>query len=140
MFAGESNYSRIKRKALFASSCLLLTLITISILHLACANAKFFHRIGILTSTLIILLVIVINSVRSIRHSSLLRCLIIQIFIIGVYRVTIHPLAKYPGPFFAALTDLYNIYHCLSGNRRILFYELHKNHGNSFAFNFSLGT
>lgn len=50
-----------------------------------------------------------------------------------IYRVYFHPLAKYPGPFFARITDWYNMYHCLVGDRHLEFYRIHKEYGR-FAF------
>ncbi|KAL8757990.1 MAG: hypothetical protein Q9184_004061 [Pyrenodesmia sp. 2 TL-2023] len=46
-----------------------------------------------------------------------------------IYRLTIHPLAKYPGPRSAALTDWYTIYHQFIGDRHIDFYNLHHRYG-----------
>lgn len=42
-----------------------------------------------------------------------------------------HPLAKYPGPRSAALTDWYTIYHQFIGDRHIDFYNLHHRYGES---------
>jgi len=56
---------------------------------------------------------------------------------LAVYRITIHPLAKYPGPLLASLTDWYSIYHCLGGDRHLLFYDLHQKYGNFSILNLS---
>jgi hypothetical protein len=53
-----------------------------------------------------------------------------KLVFLAVYRITKHSLAKYPGPLLAALTDWYNIYHCLGGDRHLLFYDLHQKYGN----------
>ena len=48
-----------------------------------------------------------------------------------VYRVSFHPLAKYPGPWLGAITDWYTVYHCMIGDRHIDFYRLHCRYGKS---------
>ena len=45
------------------------------------------------------------------------------------YRVFFHPLAKYPGPFLAKVTSLYNAYHAVIGDRHLNAYKLHQKHG-----------
>jgi cytochrome P450 len=40
-----------------------------------------------------------------------------------------HPLAKYPGPFVAKLTNLYSVWHAVRGTRHWNFYELHHKYG-----------
>lgn len=59
-----------------------------------------------------------------------------------VYRIYFHPLAKYPGPFFAKLTDLYSTYHAWKGDRHLEFWRCHERYGpivrfgpNSLSFN-----
>ncbi|PMD48197.1 cytochrome P450 [Hyaloscypha variabilis F] len=61
-----------------------------------------------------------------------------------VYRVYFHPLAKYPGPFLAKITDFYSVYHAWKGDRHIDFYLCHEKYGaivrygpNRLAFNTS---
>ncbi|PLB46284.1 cytochrome P450 [Aspergillus steynii IBT 23096] len=46
-----------------------------------------------------------------------------------IYRLTFHPLANYPGPWLAAVTDLYTVYHCLAGDRHLDFLRLHEKYG-----------
>lgn len=46
-----------------------------------------------------------------------------------VYRVFFHPLAKYPGPWLAKVSDLYNVYHCFIGDRHLEFYRIHQRYG-----------
>ena len=43
--------------------------------------------------------------------------------------MTLHPLAKYPGPWWAGVTDWYNVYRCLTGDRHIDFYRIHQKYG-----------
>jgi cytochrome P450 len=52
-----------------------------------------------------------------------------QILGSAVYRLTLHPLAKYPGPLVAALTDWYTVYHLVKGDRHTDFFELHRRYG-----------
>lgn len=46
-----------------------------------------------------------------------------------IYQSWFHPLAAYPGPFFAKLTDLYSVVHALRGDRHEDLYQLHQRHG-----------
>ncbi|KAA8564223.1 hypothetical protein EYC84_011169 [Monilinia fructicola] len=64
------------------------------------------------------------------------------IYLLVCYRVYLHPLAGYPGPALASITDWYNVYHCLKGDRHLNEYQLHKIYGpivrvgpNRLAFN-----
>lgn len=59
-----------------------------------------------------------------------------------VYRVFFHPLAKYPGPFLAKITDIHQLYHGYKGDRHLEFWRLHQTYGkivrfgpNSLSFN-----
>jgi cytochrome P450 len=59
-----------------------------------------------------------------------------------IYRIFFHPLAKYPGPLLAKVTDAYQLYHAYMGNRHLEFYRMHEKYGpavrfgpNSVAFN-----
>ncbi|KAM3422487.1 hypothetical protein BST61_g2834 [Cercospora zeina] len=59
-----------------------------------------------------------------------------------IYRIFFHPLAKYPGPLLAKITDLYSTYHALRGDRHLDFYRIHEQYGpivrfgpNSLSFN-----
>ena len=51
-----------------------------------------------------------------------------------MYQVYFHPLAKYPGPFFAKLTNLYSLYHALKCDRHSDFLALHRKHGHIVRF------
>jgi len=50
------------------------------------------------------------------------------------YRLTFHPLAKYPGPFLAKITDLHQAYHALKGDRQVEFYRCHQKYGDIVRF------
>ncbi|KAH9223887.1 benzoate 4-monooxygenase cytochrome P450 [Leptodontidium sp. 2 PMI_412] len=45
------------------------------------------------------------------------------------YRLTFHPLAKYPGPFFARISDWPLIVHCYRGDRHLWEYKNHQKYG-----------
>lgn len=46
-----------------------------------------------------------------------------------MYQVQFHPLAAYPGPFLAKLTNLYSVVHAMRGDRHEDLYKLHQRHG-----------
>ncbi|KAL9593580.1 MAG: hypothetical protein Q9219_007485 [cf. Caloplaca sp. 3 TL-2023] len=48
---------------------------------------------------------------------------------VAIYRISFHPLAKYPGPLFGRVTDWYSVYHSRKGDRHLEFYELHHQYG-----------
>ncbi|KAI8962810.1 cytochrome P450 [Daldinia sp. FL1419] len=65
-------------------------------------------------------------------------------YVVGfvIYRLFFHPLAKYPGPFIAKITDAYQLYHAWRGDRHLEFWRLHEKYGkvvrfgpNSVSFN-----
>ncbi|CZT14739.1 probable cytochrome P450 67 [Ramularia collo-cygni] len=60
----------------------------------------------------------------------------LAIYALGVivYRLYFHPLAKYPGPLVAKLTDLYSTYHALRGDRHLEFWRCHEKYGNVVRF------
>ncbi|KAI1647477.1 cytochrome P450 [Daldinia loculata] len=67
-----------------------------------------------------------------------------SIYVVGlvIYRLFFHPLAKYPGPFIAKITDAYQLYHAWKGDRHLEFWRLHEKYGkvvrfgpNSVSFN-----
>jgi cytochrome P450 len=51
-----------------------------------------------------------------------------------IYRVYFHPLAKYPGPFLAKITNAYQLYHAWKGDRHLEFWRLHQKHGSVVRF------
>lgn len=50
---------------------------------------------------------------------------------VSVYRLTLHPLAKYPGPFLAKITDIHLAYHAWKGDRHLEFWRCHEKYGES---------
>jgi hypothetical protein len=52
-------------------------------------------------------------------------------YILGtiVYRLTLHPLASYPGPFLAKCTDIYLAYYAYKGSRHLAFHRAHEQYG-----------
>ena len=58
----------------------------------------------------------------------------VYLFGLAVYRVYFHPLAKYPGPLLAKLTDLYSTYHAWKGDRHLEFWRCHEKYGNIVRF------
>lgn len=51
-----------------------------------------------------------------------------------VYRLFFHPLAKYPGPFLAKLTDAYMLYYAWRGDRHLEFWRMHEKYGKFVRF------
>lgn len=49
--------------------------------------------------------------------------------VLTIYRLTLHPLAKYPGPFLAKITDWYSVYHAWKGDRHLEFWRCHERYG-----------
>lgn len=51
-----------------------------------------------------------------------------------IYRVFFHPLAKYPGPLLAKLTDAYMLYYAWRGDRHLEFWRMHEKYGKFVRF------
>ncbi|KAI9731619.1 MAG: hypothetical protein M1818_007749 [Claussenomyces sp. TS43310] len=51
-----------------------------------------------------------------------------------IYRLTLHPLAKYPGPFLAKITDWHQVYHAWKGDRHLEFWRTHEKYGKFVRF------
>ena len=51
-----------------------------------------------------------------------------------LFRVYFHPLSKYPGPFWAKITDLYSTYHAWKGDRHLEFWRSHEKYGHVVRF------
>ena len=56
------------------------------------------------------------------------------LFVLAAYRVFFHPLAKYPGPLLAKVTDLYQTYYAWKGRRHLEFARCHEKYGNIVRF------
>lgn len=58
-------------------------------------------------------------------------CLAIDLYfvILTIYRLTLHPLAKYPGPFLARISDWPLVVHCYRGDRHLWEYKNHHKYG-----------
>ncbi|CAK7210460.1 hypothetical protein SBRCBS47491_000791 [Sporothrix bragantina] len=56
------------------------------------------------------------------------------VFGLVVYRIFFHPLAKYPGPLLAKVTDAYMLYHAWKGDRHLEFWRLHETYGPTVRF------
>lgn len=52
-----------------------------------------------------------------------------QIIAVIIYRLTFHPLARYPGPFLAKITDLHLAYYAYKGSRHLEFQRAHVKYG-----------
>ncbi|KAL4734798.1 cytochrome P450 [Aspergillus similis] len=48
---------------------------------------------------------------------------------LSIYRLTVHPYAKYPGPLLAKLTSWYSIYHTYIGDLHTDIWKCHKKYG-----------
>ena len=57
--------------------------------------------------------------------------LTLQCASVVTYRITMHPLARYPGPFFAKVTDIYAAYHGFRGDIHIDILKCHAEYGTS---------
>lgn len=70
------------------------------------------------------------------NHGSLpiviLASLVGYVLLKSIYRVYFHPLAKYPGPFWAKVTSLYDFYQAWSEHRAHNLLALHREYGRSF--------
>lgn len=63
-----------------------------------------------------------------------LTALIGYVLLKSIYRVYFHPLAKYPGPFWAKVTTLYDFYQAWSEHRAHNFLALHRKYGWWYPF------
>ncbi|CAO2658499.1 Nn.00g062220.m01.CDS01 [Neocucurbitaria sp. VM-36] len=61
--------------------------------------------------------------------ASIFGSLFLYISFVIIYRLTLHPLARYPGPFFAKITDIYLAYYAYKGSRHLAFHQAHLQYG-----------
>ena len=52
---------------------------------------------------------------------------------IVIYRITFHPLARYPGPLLAKVTDAYAAYHGFCGDIHVDIWKCHAKYGTSYV-------
>lgn len=57
-----------------------------------------------------------------------------QVLGVIIYRLTLHPLARYPGPLLAKVTDWYNVYHAWKGDRHLELWRIHQVYGDVVRF------
>ncbi|KAK8101009.1 hypothetical protein PG999_011383 [Apiospora kogelbergensis] len=60
--------------------------------------------------------------------------IVAYVITVVVYRLYFHPLAKYPGPFWAKVTDAYQLYHAWKGDRHLEFWRNHEKYGKIVRF------
>lgn len=72
---------------------------------------------------------ILIANLRQIIVLGVSVALVSYVLGIIIYRLYFHPLAKYPGPFLAKVTSLYDFYQAFSEYRAHNFLALHKKYG-----------
>ncbi|KAJ4294588.1 hypothetical protein N0V90_008279 [Kalmusia sp. IMI 367209] len=61
--------------------------------------------------------------------ASILGLVLFYISAVIIYRLTLHPLAHYPGPKLAAITDIYLTYYAYHGSRHLAFHRAHVKYG-----------
>ena len=55
-----------------------------------------------------------------------------------VYRLYVHPLAKYPGPLLWRISILPSLYYAWTGDRHLVVDKLHKRYGNALMLEIDL--
>ncbi|KAI9052021.1 hypothetical protein LZ554_004275 [Drepanopeziza brunnea f. sp. 'monogermtubi'] len=66
--------------------------------------------------------------------SALASSALIYMISLVIYRLTLHPLAKYPGPFLAKICDVDNFYHAWRGDRHTNFFYCHEKYGPVYRY------
>jgi hypothetical protein len=61
-----------------------------------------------------------------------------KIAFVSIYRLTLHPLAKYPGPLLGKLSNWSIVIQAASGNRHLESWKEHETYGKSTSLNSSL--
>ncbi|PVI05322.1 benzoate 4-monooxygenase cytochrome-like protein P450 [Periconia macrospinosa] len=59
---------------------------------------------------------------------------VIETIVVVTYRLTYHPLAKYPGPFFGRITNLYGAWHSFKGDLHLCMHAAHVKYGDVVRF------
>ncbi|KAJ5895675.1 hypothetical protein N7495_007366 [Penicillium taxi] len=59
---------------------------------------------------------------------------ILYVFYTIIFRLLFHPLAKYPGPWQAAITDWYAAFYVWRGNSHVMLLETHQKYGDIVRF------
>lgn len=74
---------------------------------------------------------VIASLARHVLFYSFVLVLLVLVYAVGVvlYRLTLHPLSKYPGPFLAKITDIHLAYHAWKGDRHLQFYRCHERYG-----------
>jgi hypothetical protein len=52
-----------------------------------------------------------------------------QTIVVAIYRLTLHPLAKYPGPFLSKISYWPTVFNAASGDRHLVQYREHEIYG-----------
>jgi hypothetical protein len=78
---------------------------------------------------------LLVSLVRHLAFYSVVLLALLLLYAVGVvvYRLTLHPLAKYPGPFLAKITDIHLAYHAWKGDRHLQFYRCHEKYGTCYT-------
>jgi hypothetical protein len=63
------------------------------------------------------------------KHSLTSDCLTPQYLVVRIYRLTFHPLAKYPGRLIEKLSDWPLVVYCIQGNRHVKQRLAHEKYG-----------
>ncbi|KAK2608925.1 hypothetical protein QQS21_002501 [Conoideocrella luteorostrata] len=56
-------------------------------------------------------------------------CVVLYFFLRFLYALTLHPLAKYPGPFLAKFSNAYGAYYAWKGDAHIDMWRMHEKYG-----------
>ena len=75
-----------------------------------------------------------VTSFRCVSISALFAAALALIVGFVAYQLYVHPLAKYPGPFWGRITRLYDLYHAYIGDKHVLLYQLHQKYGTVVRF------
>ncbi|KAF2770283.1 benzoate 4-monooxygenase cytochrome-like protein P450 [Teratosphaeria nubilosa] len=70
----------------------------------------------------------------SYSHLLLLGSILTTLLYVVVYRLYFHPLAKYPGPFWARLTAWPSWWHTIKQDRHLWLYSLQEKYGTTFRY------